>query len=66
VGDRVLCGERGQKLSGRRYSVLFCEVGEIELWAIRNERKILPTLKASTMNAAPVTTSSRAIRQQLL
>jgi len=76
-----LCAERGENLSGfdtelyavlrenwsvGRYSV-FCWVrGEIERWAIRNERKILPSLKTSTMNTAPVTTSSRAMIPQLL
>ena len=35
VGDTVLCAERGEKLSGGRYSVVCRERGEIERWAIQ-------------------------------
>jgi len=35
VGDTVLCAERGEKLSGGRYSVVCRERGEFERWAIQ-------------------------------
>jgi len=34
VGDTLLCGEKGENLSGGRYSVVCLERGEAELWAI--------------------------------
>jgi len=51
VGDIELCAEIREKF---------------ESSVIRNERKILPSLKALTMNTAPVRTSSRAIISQVL
>jgi len=60
-GYTVLCAERRKNWSVGRYNVLCWLRGEIERWAIRSERKILPALKAPKMNAAPLTMSSRAM-----
>jgi len=58
----VLCAEAGEKQSAVHiHSVVCWSRREAESCAIPNRRKISPTLRASTMYTAPVTTSRRAM-----